>query len=250
MLSKVRARLSSSSLIQLVGAVFGAALVAILVRSTTVVVIVLVPAGMAWVGMLATVNTLLQLFLPRWVRARGLSVYQMVLFGAQGLGAVAWGAIDDAFGLTVTFLVAAGLMILGSATVRFWPFVDVSGMDRRTVIRPDPDVTLETDGDAGPVVVRTDYLIPAEREPDFMRAMLRVRESRLRTGATQWGLFRNGERLGQFEEIFVVASWDEHLRQHRERMTATDLAYEDQAKVLSDTTPQTLHLLPTDLDER
>ncbi len=103
--------------------------------------------------------------------------------------------------------------------------------------------------DGGPVVVRTVYTVAADREPDFMRAMLRLRESRLRTGATQWGLFRNGERWGEFEEIFVVASWDEHLRQHRERMTATDLGYEDQAKELSDTTPQTWHLLPTDLDE-
>ena len=247
MLSKVRARLSPSALIQLVGAVFGAALVGMLVRSTIVVVLVLIPAGMAWVGMLATVNTLLQLFLPRWVRARGLSVYQMVLFGAQGLGAIAWGVVDDAFGLTFTFLVAAGLMVLGAATVRFWPFVDTSGMDRRTVVRPDPDVAPETDLDAGPVVVRTTYSIPTEREAEFMHAMRRVRESRLRTGATQWGLFRNGERSGEFEEIFVVASWDEHLRQHRDRMTATDLDYEDQAKALSDMIPRTWHLLPTHL---
>jgi len=49
-LSKVRARLLPSALIELVGVVFGAALVAILVRSTVVVVIVLIPAGMAWVG--------------------------------------------------------------------------------------------------------------------------------------------------------------------------------------------------------
>ncbi len=128
-------------------------------------------------------------------------------------------------------------MVLGAASIRLWPFVDTSGMYRGTVVRPDPDVTLETDVDAGPVVVRTTYSIPTEREPDFMRAMLRVRESRLRTGATQWGLFRNGERSSEFEEIFVVASWDEHLRQHRERMTATDLAYEDQAKALSGRRP-------------
>lgn len=249
MLSRVRARLSPRALVELAGVVFGATMIAILVHSTVVVVIVLIPAGMAWVGMLAMVNTLLQLFLPRWVRARGLSVYQMVLFGAQGLGAVAWGAVDDAFGLTFTFFVAAGLMVLGAASVRLWPFVDTSGLDRRTVARPDPDVTVEADRDAGPVVVRTTYSIPIERESDFMRAMLRVRESRLRTGATQWGLFRNGERAGEFEEIFVVVSWDEHLRQHRERLTATDLAYEDQAKALSATTPQTWHLLPTDLDE-
>jgi predicted MFS family arabinose efflux permease len=118
-LSKVRARVSPNALIELIGAVFAVSLVAvILVRSTPVVVIVLLPAGVAWVGMLATVNTVLQLFLPRWVRARGLSVYQMVLFGTQGFGALAWGALADAFGLTVAFLAAAGLMILGAVSVR------------------------------------------------------------------------------------------------------------------------------------
>jgi MFS family permease len=250
-LSKVRARVSPNALIELIGAVFAVSLVAvILVRSTPVVVIVLLPAGVAWVGMLATVNTVLQLFLPRWVRARGLSVYQMVLFGTQGFGALAWGALADAFGLTVAFLAAAGLMILGAVSVRVWPLVDTVSMDRRTVPRPDPDVALDPEPDSGPVVVRTVYTIPADREPDFMRAMLRVREMRLRTGATQWGLFRNGERPGEFEEIFVVASWDEHVRQHRERMTATDFAYEEQAKVLSEAAPETWHLLPTDLGEK
>jgi MFS family permease len=242
--------LSPNALIGLTGGVVAAALVAVvLVHSTVAVVIVLLPTGMAWVGMLATVNTLLQLFLPRWVRARGLSVYQMVLFGAQGLGAIAWGAVADSFGLALAFLVAAGLMAGGALSSRFWPFVDTSSMDRRAVVRPDPAVEFETEADSGPVVVRTTYSIPTERELDFMRAMVRVRESRLRTGATQWGLFRNGERPAEFEEIFVVDSWDEHLRQHRERMTVTDLAYEEQAKALSETTPQTWHLLPADLDE-
>jgi predicted MFS family arabinose efflux permease len=248
-LSKVRARLSPNPLVALIGGVFAAALAAvILVRSTIVVVVVLLLAGMAWVGMLATVNTLLQLFLPRWVRARGLSVYQMVLFGAQGLGALLWGVVADSFGLTVTFLVAAGLMAAAAASVRIWPLVDTSNMDRSAVVRPDPNVDLETDGDSGPVVVRTTYSIPTEQELDFMRAMAHVRASRLRTGATQWGLFRNGERPGEFEEIFVVSSWDEHLRQHRERLTATDLAYEEQAKTLSYPAPQTWHLLAADLD--
>jgi hypothetical protein len=116
--------------------------------------------GMAWVAMLATVNTSLQLFLPAWVRARGPSVYQMVLFGAQGLGAVVWGAATDAFGLRLAFLVAAGLMAAGTASVRVWPLADTSQMDRSTVVRPDPNVAFQTGTRAGPVVVRTTYLIP------------------------------------------------------------------------------------------
>jgi MFS family permease len=247
----VRAALSQNALVGVIGGVFAASLVGVvLVRSTAVVVVVLLVAGMAWVGMLATVNTLLQLFLPRWVRARGLSVYQMVLFGAQGIGALAWGVVADSFGLTLTFLVAAGLMAAAAASIRIWPLVDTSRMERHTVARPDPAVELEPDADSGPVVVRTTYSIPSERVRDFIRAMERVRGSRLRTGATQWGLFRNGERPGEFEEIFVVASWDEHLRQHRERLTATDLAYEEVATALSETAPRTWHLLPTDVDDQ
>ena len=250
-LSKVRARLSPNALVGLSGGIFAAALaLVILVHATIVVVIVLIPAGMAWVGVTATVSTLLQLFLPRWVRARGLSVYQMVLFGAQGLGALAWGVIAESVGLTATFLIAAGLMAGAAASIHIWPFVDTSGMGRDIVVRPAPDLDLEPDDDSGPVIVSTSYSISTEDEPGFMRAMARVRESRLRTGATQWGLFHDGEKPGRFEEIFVVASWEEHLRQHRERLTATDLSYEDQAKRLSKTVPQSRHLLPTDLDKK
>lgn len=101
-------------------------------------------------------------------------------------------------------------------------FVDTPGMGRDIVVRPAPALEVEPDDDAGPVIVSTLYSITTEDEPEFMRAMARVRESRLRTGATQWGLFRDGQNPGRFEEIFVVASWEEHRRQHRERLTATD----------------------------
>lgn len=250
-LSQLRARLSTNLLVELTGLVYGAALIAaILVHSTAVVVVVLVPAGMAWVGMLATVNTQLQLFLPRWVRARGLSIYQMVLFGAQGLGAFAWGLVADRFGLITTFLVAAGLMIAGAASVRFWPLVDTEGMDRRTLVRPDPVVAFQAEAEAGPVVVHTTYSVSPEHEEDFMSAMRLVRRSRLRTGATQWGLFRNGENPQQFEELYVVMSWDEHLRQHRERMTATDHGFEEAAEALADSPSKTVHLLPAETEDR
>jgi len=250
-LSRARARLSSNGLVALASGVFGAALVAVaLWHSTTGVVLVLIPTGMTWVWMLATLNTSLQLFLPAWVRARGLSIYQMVLFGAQGLGALVWGVVADAFGLTTAFLVAAGLLAAGTASIRIWPLFETSNMDRTTVVRPDPIVAVETKSDAGPVMVWTSYSIPPEREIEFKRAMSRVRESRLRTGATEWRLFRNGEQPGVFEEIFFVDSWDEHLRQHRERLTPADRDYEDAAKALSATPPRTWHLLPADFNGR
>ena len=246
-LSRLRAKLSVNAFAGLAGGFFCVALIAVaLMHSTIGDVLILLPTGATWVWMLATLNTSLQLFLPSWVRARGLSIYQMVLFGSQGLGALLWGVLANAFGLSVAFITAAGLLAASTASIRLWPLIETSHMDRSIVVRPDPEIEFEMDGDRGRVLVWTTYTIPPEREADFKRAMRRVRESRFRTGATEWGLFRSGEQLGVFEEVFYVASWEEHLRQHRERLTATDLSYEEEANVLSSSPPHTQHLFSTE----
>jgi hypothetical protein len=65
---------------------YAAALVVVLSRSIALTVLVLLSAGVAWIAFLSNVSAALQLFLLRWVRARGLSVYQVVLFGGQAAG--------------------------------------------------------------------------------------------------------------------------------------------------------------------
>jgi Transmembrane secretion effector len=77
-----------------------------------------------------------------------------------------------------------------------------------------------------------------------------VRLSRLRTGATQWGLFREGEAEDLFVEIFAVPSWEEHERQHAERQTETDYHYLVEASALSETMPETSHLISAKISEQ
>jgi MFS family permease len=196
---------------------------------------------------LSDVNAELQLFLPAWVRARGLSVYQMVVFGSQGLGAVVWGAVAEPLGLRAGFLIAAAALVAGVASMRFWPLIETAGMERGTTpYWPEPKLAFEAPLDSGPVVVRNEYVIATEKEQAFLEAMARVRQSRLRTGATQWGLFRDGEVAHRFVELYVVPSWDEHLRQHRYRITGSDHEYEKSANALSDPPPEVSHLIAVD----
>lgn len=70
---------------------------------------------------------------------------------------------------------------------------------------------------------------------------------RLRTGATQWGLFRDGEAPRRFVEIFFVPSWEEHLRQHSTRLTETDRQYEEQVEALSNPAPKVSHFIGVDV---
>ena len=70
-------------------------------RNLALTVLALLPAGAAWIAFLSNINAALQLFLPQWVRARALSVYQMVLFGGQAAGAVIWGVLAAFAGMKV-----------------------------------------------------------------------------------------------------------------------------------------------------
>ncbi len=247
-LPRFRARISANLLIAAASGIYAIVLMLIvIVPNPALAVIVLLPAGAAWIAVLADINAELQLFLPAWIRARGLSIYQMVLFGAQGVGAVMWGAIAEPLGVQAAFLVAAAAMVAGVASLRVWPFLETAGMERSTrAYWPEPQLAFEAKLDSGPVVVRNTYTIASEREQAFLEAMARVRQSRLRTGATQWGLFRDGEVAHRFVELYVVPSWDEHLRQHRYRITGTDHDFEETADALSDPPPEVSHLIAVD----
>ncbi len=251
-LPSVRARLAPNTLIAAASCAYSIALVvAVLTHITAVTVAILLPAGVAWMGFLSSMNAWLQLFLPTWIRARGISVYLMVMFGSQALGALLWGAVAAHAGLLPTFLIAAGLMALGAATIFFWPLIDTEKMGRDTTVYwPEPQLVAPITADDGPVVVETTYTVTPAHQPAFLEAMTHVRLSRLRTGATNWGLFRAGEAEDVFVELFVVPSWQEHARQHQERQTETDQDYEQQAGELSETTPRTTHLISAEVDRR
>jgi hypothetical protein len=63
-----------------------------------------------------------------------------------------------------------------------------------------------------------------------------------------WVLLLGGREI-LFIERFGVPSWEEHVRQHRERLTGADLRYHDEAAALSDPPPQTDHYLAADVHE-
>src|SRR5262249_42159886 len=125
-LPRLRTRLSDNRMLVAAAFLYGAAMVVlVLVRDPVAGFLALVPAGAAWVTVIAGGNTAVQLMLPGWVRARGLAAFQMVLFGSQAVGALIWGLVAQYGGLTLTFLAAAGLLVAGAASVRIWPLFDV-----------------------------------------------------------------------------------------------------------------------------
>ncbi|MHC9296139.1 MFS transporter [Mycobacterium sp. LTG2003] len=245
-LSRLQAVFEQNTLLVVAAVGFAVATTVLaLVHEVAVVLATLVLGGAAWLLTLSTLNASMQLSLPAWVRARGLSVYQLVFMGGQAIGSLVWGFVAGAAGSVTALLVSAALLAGCALSVLWWPLHARTGSLDLTPSAhwPEPALVFEPEPPDGPVVVLTYYRVEPEREPEFLTTMAALGRSRQRTGAAQWQLFRSGERAATFVEAFVVRSWDEHLRQHHTRLTGQDLLIEQAVERYIEGEPISHHLI-------
>lgn len=243
---RVRARVGSPRLVTGAMVVTAAALVALaLLDSELLVGLALLPVGAAWIAVLSSLNAGLQLALPNWVRARGLAYYLVVFQGAQALAGVVWGVVADRASVTVALLVAAGLLAAGALLGLRSPLPDTGNLDRSPSTHwPTPQLTITPEPADGPVLITLAYRVPEPNAVAFTEAMRHVGRSRRRTGALRWELFRDGGEPTRFVESYLVGTWAEHLRQHEDRLTGADRRFEQEALALADGEPEVAHLFP------
>jgi MFS family permease len=215
----IRRKLSDNLQLAASAAAYGLATLAVAWLPFAAALPFLVISGMAWLITLTTLNAAAQLSLPRWVRARGLSVYLLVATGSQAIGAYAWGALATRAGLDVSLLgsaVALGVVVLSVAVLPLQPSTGKLDLEVSHAW-PTPTLMFEPCPDDGPVLVAVRYHVPAENFENFVQSMGNVRRSRLRTGGHSWRLYHSVGQPDIFLERFTVASWSEFERQRTER---------------------------------
>jgi MFS family permease len=215
----IRLRLSDNLQLAASAAAYGLAIVAIAWLPFAAAIPFLVISGMAWLITLTTLNAAAQLTLPRWVRARGLSVYLLVATGSQAIGSYVWGAFATRAGLEVALLgsaVGLGIVVLSVAVLPLPPATGKINVDVSHAW-PTPTLMFEPCPEDGPVLVAVRYRVPAENLENFVQSMRNVRRSRLRTGGHSWRLYHSIGQPDILLERFTVASWSEFERQRTER---------------------------------
>ncbi len=79
---------------------------------------VMLVAGVAWIGILACLNVAAQTMCPSHLRARALSMYLLVLQGGMAIGATVWGALANQIGVAGALTVAAVVLAFGVLALR------------------------------------------------------------------------------------------------------------------------------------
>jgi MFS family permease len=206
------------------------------VQSVAMVIIALTPyiwvavpamlcAGGAWITTANTLSVSAQMGLPNWVRARGMSMFQMCIMGASAVGAAVWGQVATVGSVPISLVAAAITGTLAMALVtRAMPAQGmVEDLTPSTVFKvPHADAPPAN----GHVMLMIEYLIDPARADEFRTLMDESRRSRLRHGALSWELLQDINEPGRFVEMIEDESWTDHLRRF-DRVTSADVALRD-----------------------
>lgn len=245
-LPKIKARLGADKTVA--GGTIGTALVMAsfaVVQVPAAAVIASFIAGASWIAVLSSLNVSAQTALPDWVRARGLSVFLTLFFGAMSGGSMVWGWVADQYSIEAALITAAiGAIILMLATMRI-QLNQGAGLDLAPSMHwPEPVVRDALEADRGPVMIRISYRINAEDQDEFRALMAQMRKARKRNGAYHWELYEDSAHDDLYVESWSEGSWVEHLR-HHERVTGADRDVQVKVNALhrGDEAPEVQHLI-------
>ena len=178
-------------------------------------------AGMVWLSNANSLSVSAQMALPDWVRARGMSVFQMGIMGGTALGAAVWGQIATLTSVQTSLLMAGASGVLALLlTRRRLPDLSIEeDLTPSRVLQPPKSPAPAQ----GRVAVHIEYHIDPRQAEPFLALMEESRRSRLRQGALEWALLHDINEPGRYIEQVVDESWTEHLRRF-DRITAADVA--------------------------
>jgi len=206
---------------------------------------VMIMAGLAWIGMLTSLNVAAQLASPDWVRARALAIYMVVFQGAMAGGSIAWGALAARTGIATALMVAGAGQALAVVLAYRWRLPKDNALDL-TPSRHwlDPSPAAEPGADRGPVLIEVEYKVALDQAAAFVSALRRFEGVRRRDGALRWDVWEDVGDPGRFLETFVVENWLEHMRQHA-RVTEADRIEQQAVNAfhIGDGPPRVRHLL-------
>ncbi len=186
--------------------------------------------GVAWLSVANTLSVSAQSALPDWVRARGMSIFQMALMGSSAIGAGLWGQVASLSDVRTSLVLAALAGLAGLVLLRRFR-LDAAADEDLTPVEHwvAPTAVEPVAAEAGPVLVTIEYVVDAQHADEFRGVMEASRRSRLRHGALSWELFRDTSDPTRWIEYFIDETWVEHLRRF-DRVTAADNLLREQRR--------------------
>jgi MFS family permease len=189
------------------------------VRVFDILCIVMGLGGLAYITIISEFYTIGMKSAPKWIGARVLAIYLLILNGGLVFGSLLWGTIGNIFGISITLLVsslALGANIVASKRYNssllddldFTPASDHWSLPSQSLVDPSQN--------ENQALITIEYnKIDPKLSDEFEQNTHELGRHLKSEGMAYWELFQDQEDIGHYIEIRIADTWTDHLRQHK-----------------------------------
>jgi predicted MFS family arabinose efflux permease len=210
-------------------------------RDFVILCIVMGIGGAAYITILSKFYTIGIKSAPKWIGARVLAVYLLVLNGGLVIGSVIWGTVANVFGIPITLLVAS--LALGASIIAKKRYSSTL-LDDLDFTPASDHWSLPPQSSVGPLQNENQALITIEYNKidsklsdEFERTIHELGRLLRSEGMAYWELFQDPSDISHYIEIRIADTWTDHIRQH-EYVTKNVQVMEDRIRALIKDCPQ------------
>src|SRR6476660_1901838 len=212
------------------------------VRNFGILCVVMALGGAAYITIISKFYTIGIKSAPKWIGARVLAIYLLILNGGFVVGSVLWGTVANLFGISITLLVAS--LALGATIIAKKRYSSTLLDDLDFTPASDhwslPTLLYSVDSsqNENQALITIEYNKIDPKLSDKFEQSVRELGRMLRSeGMAYWELFQDPTDIGHYIEIRIADTWTDHIRQH-EYVTKNIQVIENRIRTLIKDCPQ------------
>ena len=174
--------------------------------------------GVAYITILSKFYTIGIKSAPKWIGARVLAVYLLILNGGLVVGSVIWGTVANTFGIPVTLLVAS--LALAATIIARKPYsskllddLDFTPASDHWSLPPQSSIDPKQDDNQALITIEYKNIDP-KLSHGFERSIHELGRILKSEGMAYWELFQDPSDISHYIEIRIADTWTDHMRQH------------------------------------
>ena len=200
----------------------------------------MVIGGAGYITILSTFYTMGIKSAPKWIGARVLAIYLLVLNGGLAIGSVVWGTVANVFGIQITLSVASLALAATIIAKRRYSSTLLDDLDFTPVSDHwslPPQSSIDPSQYENQALITIEYnKIDPNLSDEFEHNIHELGRLLKSEGMAYWELFQDPADTGHYIEIRIADTWTDHVRQH-ENVTKNVQVMEDRIRSLIKDSP-------------
>jgi MFS family permease len=178
---------------------------------------------------------------PKWIGARVLAVYLLILNGGLVVGSVIWGTVANIFGIPITLVVASLALAATIIAKKRYSSTLLDDLDFTPASDHwslPPQASVDPSQNENQALITIEYnKIHPKLSDEFEQRVYELGRLLKSEGMAYWELFQDPADIGHYIEIRLADTWTDHIRQH-EYVTKNVQVMENRIRALIKDCPQ------------